>query len=525
MTGVFSTLGRRLLAAALLGGMHALSLVPVTPGLAQGAPVSPWWVAGPAIVQVLAVFALLQVLHQVRSAREGAVAGFLFSLCWLTGCIWWLFISMHRYGGLPAWMAAAAVLALAAMLSLYMAAATAAWVRWARPRVWGWQVAVFAAVWFLAEWARARWFTGFPWGASGYAHVDGPLAAWAPYLGVYGVGAAAAVLAATLQGVWVRWRSQRGSGVAAFVTVALVVALPHVLPASFTSPGASLSVALLQGNVPQDEKFEEGFLYQALGWHVQALGRADADLVIAPETAIPLLPAQLPEGLWDALAQRFNSGRSHALIGMPQGNETEGYTNSAMGLGPNLPLYRYDKHHLVPFGEFIPWGFRWFVDLMHIPLGDFNRGPLAAPSWPVLGARVAPNICYEDLYGEELAARFVDTQQAPTLLANLSNIGWFGETIAVGQHLQISRMRSLELQRPMLRATNTGATVVIDHLGVVRAALAPHTQGILRATVQGREGTTPFAWWSGRLGLWPLVLLACAIVALTLFGRAPFVQD
>ena len=156
-------------------------------------------------------------------------------------------------------------------------------------------------------------------------------------------------------------------------------------------------------------------------------------------------------------------------------------------------FYRYDKHHLVPFGEFVPDGFHWFTQMMNIPLGDFNRGPLTAPSFDVDGERVAPNICYEDLFGEELAARFVPEATAPTILANLSNIGWFGRTIAIEQHLRISRMRSLELQRPMIRATNTGATAVIDHHGVVTHALPPFTVGILEGTVEGRQGLTPFA--------------------------------
>jgi apolipoprotein N-acyltransferase len=132
---------------------------------------------------------------------------------------------------------------------------------------------------------------------------------------------------------------------------------------------------------------------------------------------------------------------------------------------------------------------------------------------------VAPNICYEDLFGEELAARFADPASAPTMLANLSNIGWFGQTIAVDQHLQISRLRSLELQRPMLRATNTGATVVIDHRGVVRFWLEPHTRGVLEARVQGRDGNTPFATWAARFGLWPLALLALAAALLLMRRR------
>ena len=167
----------------------------------------------------------------------------------------------------------------------------------------------------------------------------------------------------------------------------------------------------------------------------------------------------------------------------------------------------------MPFGEFIPWGFRWFVDMMRMPLGDFSRGPLAAPSFAVGTERVGPNICYEDLFGEELATRFVDAAQAPTVLANVSNIGWFGETVAVDQHLQISRLRTLELQRPMVRATNTGATVAIDHRGHVTHRLAPHVRGVLEAQVQGREGTTPFAWWAGRLGLLPLWGLGLVAVA------------
>ena len=206
------------------------------------------------------------------------------------------------------------------------------------------------------------------------------------------------------------------------------------------------------------------------------------------------------------------------LPGADLGDSEVGYTNSAAGISAAtaaLPygIYRYDKHHLVPFGEFIPYGFRWFTEMMNIPLGDFNRGPVGAASFAYRGERIGANICYEDLFGEELAARFADEASAPTMFANLSNIGWFGDTIAIAQHLEISRMRALEFQRPMLRATNTGATAVIDHTGRVTASLPRLTQGVLDAQVQGRTGLTPFAWWAARFGLWPLTLLALGIVA------------
>ncbi len=123
--------------------------------------------------------------------------------------------------------------------------------------------------------------------------------------------------------------------------------------------------------------------------------------------------------------------------------------------------------------------------MMRIPLGDFNRGAVGQASFEWKGQRLAPNICYEDLFGEELGARFADPALAPTIFVNVSNIAWFGNTVAIDQHLQISRMRALEFSRPMIRATNTGATVIIDHAGKVTHALERHTR---RA---GRRGRRP----------------------------------
>jgi apolipoprotein N-acyltransferase len=236
-------------------------------------------------------------------------------------------------------------------------------------------------------------------------------------------------------------------------------------------------------------------------------------LVAAPETAIPLLPQQLPEGYLQQLDAHFAKSQTAALIGIPLGSMQEGYTNSVIGVKPGgAPLYRFDKHHLVPFGEFIPPLFRWFTDLMNIPLGDFNRGAVGQPSFEWRGERIAPNVCYEDLFGEELAARFADPAQAPTIFANVSNIGWFGNTVAIDQHLHISRMRALEFDRPVIRATNTGATAVIDHQARVTHSLERHTRGTLQGQVQGRNGITPFAAWASRLGLWPYWLAGVALV-------------
>ncbi len=489
--------------ALALGALHSVAIT-----------FTGWWP-----VQLITCGALAWRVVRASPGRAAWLGG-LFGTAWLGASIWWLFISMNRYGGLPAWMAAAAVLALCAGLSTVLAATMAAFARWrvGRPVA---DALLFAALWLLAELARGVVFTGFPWSASGYAHVDSPLAVLAPWVGVYGIGGVAALLAAV-----VALQADRHAALKPAIGGALLLGAAAVVgPAQFTRATGTLTLTLLQSNVAQDEKFAAEFLPQTLAWASDNLLAAHGELVIGPETVIPLLPEQLDPSYWEPLLAHFRQGRQSALIGLPLGNEATGYTNSVAGVSAAtaaLPggYYRYDKNHLVPFGEFIPTGFHWFTQMMNIPLGDFNRGVRPAPSFAVQGERVAPNICYEDLFGEELAERFRDAAAAPTIFANISNIGWFGDTIAVAQHLNISRMRSLEFQRPMVRATNTGATVVIDHLGIVRHEIAPHTRGVLDAPVQGRAGLTAYAWWAAALGLWPLTLLGAAVLLAAVRGGA-----
>jgi apolipoprotein N-acyltransferase len=499
----------------LAGGAHALSLAwpfawGLTPGQAAG------W------MQLASLAALVWQLGRASRWQQAAGMGWIFSLASLCGTFWWLFTSMHRYGGLPAPLAVLAVLALAGSLALLYAGACAFFVQF-KPAGAAAQTLLFAALWTLAELARGSWFTGFPWGAGGYAHVDGWLAGYAPWVGVYGVGAIAAWLGATLVQLPVCSRRQR-------LAFLLLLALPSVVQllerGEASASSAPLQVTLLQGNIPQDEKFQAGTgVADALRWYGAQLQGAATSLVVAPETAIPLLPQQLPPAYWAALQAVFaeSAAPRAALIGMPLGSYTLGYTNSVLGLMPGQSQpYHYDKQHLVPFGEFTPTLLKWFTQLMDIPLGDFNRGALVQPNFDWQGQRLAANVCYEDLFGEELGARFADPAQAPTIFVNLSNIGWFGDSIAIDQHLAIARMRSLEFARPSLRATNTGATVIIDHRGVVTQALARHTRGALVGEVQGRGLSaasgwqiTPYAAWVSRLGLWPLWALALGVLALT----------
>jgi apolipoprotein N-acyltransferase len=457
-----------------------------------------------------------------RRIGQAAKLAWLFACAMLCGTFWWLYISMHFFGGLPAPLAVLAVFALAAALGLYYALAGAL-MAWLAPSGAVARAALFAAAWLLAEIARVQVFTGFPWGEGGYAHIDGwarPLAGW---VGVHGLtlaaAFAAALLATCLSALQAGRRLQAGMATAALLIACLLVSL---LPATYAPAPlrAPLSVTLVQGNISQDQKFQAGTgVRDALTYYAEQLQLAKTSLIVLPETALPLLLAQLPTGYWNAIEQRFASGQQAALIGLPIGSATEGYSNAVIGLKPGAPAYQYEKHHLVPFGEFVPPFFQWFIRMMNIPLGNFNRGPLVQSALEWQGERLAPNICYEDLFGEEIGAQFKDAARAPTVLVNVSNIAWFGNTVAIDQHLNISRMRALEFARPMLRATNTGATVVIDAQGRVTHALERHTRGALVARVQGADGLTLYARWVSRFGLTPWWLLGGSVLLIAALAR------
>ena len=283
----------------------------------------------------------------------------------------------------------------------------------------------------------------------------------------------------------------------------------------------------MQANVPQELKFEADGIARAFTAHwtlMQGQGKGSAvDLVALPESVFPVPLQLVPSSYLQAFREFVQRDQTAVLFGVFLEEPRAHYFNSAVAFSPKGPadprLLRYSKRHLVPFGEFIPPGFRWFVDLMQMPIGDQQRGKSAAPI-ELAGQRIAVNICYEDLFGAEIIEAWHPTQAgtaAPTMMLNISNLAWFNDSLALPQHLQISRMRVLETQHPMLRATNTGATAIIDARGEVIGQLPVLTAGALDGQVQGYQGTTPFI----RYGNLPALLLATLglVVALVIRRR------
>ena len=311
------------------------------------------------------------------------------------------------------------------------------------------------------------------------------------------------------------------------VTGLLGIALSHV---AWSRPDAEpVLIRLVQGNIPQSEKFDAALIERGMADYIMMSrlppkeeGR-EPQITVLPETVVPLLQDRVHPNIWSEFLQVAKERDTTILMGVPLHDHQDGrnrYTNSAIAFDAQTSLQdlvsaqppgRYDKAHLVPFGEFIPTGFRWFVDMMTIPLGDFDRGPLGQTPMHIAGLHVAPNICYEDVFGEEIiqAVKPDVAQGGASVLVNMSNLAWFGDSWALRQHLQISRMRSLETARPMLRATNTGMTAAIDANGTVRAVLEPHVKGVLDVEVQGRAGLTPYVRWANLPVLvWCLIILA-----------------
>jgi apolipoprotein N-acyltransferase len=463
---------------------------------------------------VITLAVLLRLVERAVAPGAAFKLGFAFGLGFFLAGVSWVYVSLHDFGAMPVPLAAGVTLLFCMYLALYPALASGAAARvrsdWLR------RCFVFPGAWVLAEWIRGWLFTGFPWLGIGYSQAaEGPLAGLAPLLGVHGVGLALVASAGLALHVFADgWRNPNWRPLAAIALLwtggAGLKAMTWSAPA-----GEPVRVSLLQGNVAQSIKWRPEQVAVTLQLYERMIRASSAQLIILPETALPLFLHEVPRGFLQAVEAHAERIGADVLIGLPE-RSSEGYYNSVVSVGAS-PSQVYRKSHLVPFGEFIPLRplLAPVVEAMAIPLTDFSRGALTQSPLSVAGQKVAVNICYEDVFGEEIIRQLPEA----TLLVNVSNVAWFGDSIAPRQHLQIAQMRAIETGRYMLRATNTGMTAVVAPSGRVTQVAQTFRNETVEAEVRGHTGATPYV----RLGNAPALGLATMFLILGLVrnrGRA-----
>lgn len=455
------------------------------------------------IVGVAALFALFEGVPP----GEAAGRGFAFGAGTFLAGTYWLYISIHIFGQAPVIVAVVLMLVLVSIMGAYFALMGFVANRWLRvnsgPLRW---LLMLPALWILVEWLRGFLFSGFPWLSVGYSQTNSALGGWAPLLGVYGVSAAAAMSGGALLALI------RGGLHARVLAVTLVTVLWAVgywsQGRAWTQPmGDPLEVSLIQGAVSQDLKWVPEQLIPTMDLYRDlTLENLGSDLIIWPEAAIPA-PFHKVQNYLSAVNAEASARGSAIMLGiLRQDPVTKQYENSLLVLGSETQVYT--KRHLVPFGEYfpVPDFVREWMRLMSLPYSDTAAGDAVQSPLNVANQQVAASICYEDAFGAEQLVFF----PGATLLVNVSNDAWFGDSIAPHQHLQISRMRAKEVGRYLLRSTNTGISAVIDERGTVKARVPQFETQVLTAPAQPFEGSTPYA----RVGNWAIVTSAGLIVLL-----------
>ena len=477
------------------------------------APIDAWPLAmiGPA---------MLFWLWQDAAPRRAAVLGFWFNAGTFAVGTYWLYIAIAENGHAPLALTFVLMAGLIAIMGAYHA-------------LLGWLVAKYLpargalrwlagipGLWLLIEWFRSWFLSGFGWLALGYSQTDTWIGELAPVIGQFGLGLIVLLLSGAL--LTALLGSARERFAAAAIALALVGAGFAVRGIEWTQPsGPPLTVAVVQGAIPQDEKWIDANLDKTLELYRDLTRQAHgAQLIVWPESAIPDLINYHIDYFRDVYQEASAQGSALVMGAMreaenPQGGEKK-YYNSVIAMDRDSEVGFYDKHHLVPFTEFIPVPdfVRNWLRLAGLPSADFNRGDKVQPPLQAAGQRIAASVCYEDAYGSTQ----LPALRTATLLVNVTNDAWFGRSTARYQHLQISRLRAKEAGRPMVRAANTGVSAVIDEFGRVTERAPEYQPSVMRGTLQPRSGLTPYA----TTGNWPILLLALVLSGLgAYFGRRP----
>ncbi len=431
--------------------------------------------------------------------------------------IFWMHISIDQFGNLGTLTAIAITLLFVLGVSLFYGlvgwSAAHLGLRLKRAAHQQSLLLFIPALWILGEWLRGWVLTGFPWLSLGYSQIESPLAGYAPLLGVYGVSGLVLLTSALL--ALAVTAAPRGR-VVVLATVALIwLGGWQLNRIQWTTPaGPPLKVSMIQGNVPQEIKWKQQQLASTLSLYTELTRQQwESDLIIWPETAVPTFAHLIDEGLLQPLQSEAIEQKSELLIGIPVWKqETMEYFNTMQLLGQERDAYY--KRHLVPFGEFMPLAkllspiARW----LNIPMSSFTAGADDTP--PILKVAGYPagiSICYEDAFGEEV----IEALPQAAFLINTSNDGWFGDSLAPPQHLEIARMRALETGRYLLRSTNTGISAIIGPKGELLSTSPAFERHVLTGEFVPMKGSTPYAMAGNAL----LISLMALLLAAGLIGR------
>ena len=449
--------------------------------------------------------AVLFVLWKRAVPLQGFLQGGLFGIGMFGTGVTWIFISIHEHGDVNLWLSVFITTLFVLVLAFFPALAGYCAVRFRSPGSTRLEslrmLLVFPSLWVLCEWVRGWFLTGFPWLNLGYSQIDAPLGGLAPIMGVYGVSYATALCSALLA-VTFDFERRQVKGGYLFVLICLWLVTASLLHIAWTRPdGAPIKVAVVQGNIPQDLKWHPEMRQPTFELYTNLTrDHWGNDLIIWPETALPVLYDEA-QGYLEGLGAEARRHHSDILVGLIyQDPSSQHYYNTMVSVGDHERLY--NKQHLVPFTEYLPLKtvLAGIVDFMKVPMSDFSAGSHDQPLLEVAGHKIGMSICFEDAFGEEV----IRALPAATMLVNVSNDAWFGNSIAPHQHLQIARMRSLETGRPLMRATNTGISAMIDDKGKVYALAPQFKEFVLTERVQPMKGATPYI----RFGNYPVVLLS-----------------
>jgi apolipoprotein N-acyltransferase len=465
---------------------------------------------GLSILAPLLLLPLLWVCMHV-SPRDAFAHAFWFGLgMFLTGT-YWIYISVHVFGNAALWIALLLMVGLALIMAVLVGIAGWLISRLSQGETWL-MLLVAPAAWVLIEWTRGWIFTGFPWLALGYSQIDSLFAGWAPVLGVYGVSFMLLVSTTSVIVTLMSTGVQRIVGLIAVLLPWLMGGL--LLLPEWTEPsGKPIRASIVQAGVSQDKKWDRDQLKPIMEFYRRStLSVADSEIVVWPEVAIPALDDQVTSYI-NLIRNDLRGSKRSVVFGILERSydrapEGKIYNSVFLVSGKTPQPQAYRKRHLVPFGEYfpVPDSVREWMKMQNLPHSDLSPGEDVQPLLEAAnGARLAVAICYEDAYGAEQLYALPDAG----LLVNVSNDAWFGDSIAPHQHLEIARMRALEVGRNVIRSTNTGISAFIGADGELLDVGEQFEAELMTADLEPRRGMTPYA----SMGNTPIIAISLFIVA------------